>query len=194
MDVFKPFRVIANWSAGLYVILRDKVVSQFVDYAKKPSNPAFPDIYIKNFGQVDERLYRGAQPLELDVYTQLEKLGINTVINLRDNPDPREKEFAFSAGMVFINIPIVGGNPPTHEQAEMFMDIINNPLSGKVFVHCKGGRHRTGAMCAVYRFEKYHWVFDEVYAEMKEYGFFSSWGFGDIKEWVRNYAFDKGLL
>jgi protein tyrosine phosphatase (PTP) superfamily phosphohydrolase (DUF442 family) len=187
MDIFKPFRFIANHVLGLYILLRDKVVSLFIDHSKQPSNPDFPNVYIKNFGQMDEKLYRGAQPLELDVYKQLFFLGIKTVINLRDDPDPRERERAESFGMTFINIPIVGGTPPTMEDAKRFMEIMNDPNSGKVFLHCKGGRHRTGALGAVYRFEKYRWTFDRAYAEMKEYGFFSSWGFGDIKQWVKGY-------
>jgi hypothetical protein len=43
-------------------------------------------------------------------------------------------------------------------------------------------------MGAVYRFEKYGWNFDQVYAEMKQYDFYTSWGHGDFKTFVEDYA------
>ena len=42
-------------------------------------------------------------------------------------------------------------------------------------------------MGAVYRFNKYHWNFDQVYAEMKKYDFYTSWGHGDFKTFVQDY-------
>src|SRR5688572_24429395 len=48
------------------------------------------NIKIGNFGQLDERYYRGAQPLESD-YQSLKDLGVNTVIDLRNDPTDYEK-------------------------------------------------------------------------------------------------------
>jgi hypothetical protein len=42
-------------------------------------------------------------------------------------------------------------------------------------------------MGAVYRFTKYHWNFDQVYSEMKNYDFYTSWGHGDMKKYVQDY-------
>ena len=44
----------------------------------------FPNIKIKNFGQMDDRFYRGARPDEED-YKALAELGIKTIIDLTDN-------------------------------------------------------------------------------------------------------------
>ena len=41
------------------------------------------DVKIKNFGQMDDRFYRGAQPKEED-YKQLAAIGIKTIIDLTD--------------------------------------------------------------------------------------------------------------
>src|SRR5690349_19673964 len=49
--------------------------------AKTHSDPAFSNIKIKNFGKMDDRFYRGAQPGESD-YKDLKTLGINTIIDL----------------------------------------------------------------------------------------------------------------
>src|SRR4030095_16335124 len=78
-------------------------------------------------------------------------------------------------------------NPPS-AQIEQFLKLVNDPATGKFFVHCAGGRHRTGVMGAVYRFNKYNWNFDQVYSEMKHYDFCPRWGHGDMKKFVEDYS------
>ena len=43
-------------------------------------------------------------------------------------------------------------------------------------------------MGAVYRFNRYNWNYDQVYAEMKKYDFYTRWGHGDMKKFVQDYA------
>ena len=143
-------------------------------------------VKIKNFGQMDERFYRGAQPKEED-YKVLAAMGIKTIIDLQDEPKEYEKPIAESLGMKYINIPMVGKKYPTEEATAAFLKVVNDPATGKFYVHCAGGRHRTGAMGAVYRFQFYHWNFDQVYAEMKKFDFYTSWGHGAFKDFVEDY-------
>ncbi|HKR02156.1 MAG TPA: tyrosine-protein phosphatase [Pyrinomonadaceae bacterium] len=147
----------------------------------------FSNVKIKNFGQMDERFYRGAQPKEKD-YESLKALGIHTVVDLQDEPKDYEKRIVESLGMRYVNIPMVGKKYPTEEAVNAFLKLVDDPSTGKFYVHCAGGRHRTGAMGAVYRFTKYHWNYDQVYAEMKKYDFYTSWGHGDFKTFVQDYA------
>lgn len=147
----------------------------------------FSNVKIKNFGQMDERFYRGAQPKEKD-YQSLKALGINTVIDLQAEPKDYEKQIVESLGMRYVNIPMVDKAYPTPEAVNAFLKLTNDPATGKFYVHCAGGRHRTGAMGAVYRFTKYNWTYDQVYAEMKKYDFYTSWGHGDFKTFVQDYA------
>ena len=56
----------------------------------------FPNIKIKNFGQMDEHFYRGAQP-KPDDYGALSKLGTKTIVDLRDDPTSYEKPKAEAA-------------------------------------------------------------------------------------------------
>ena len=144
-------------------------------------------IGIKNFGQMDARFYRGAQPEEKD-YKALAALGIKTVIDLRNDPQSYERPLVESLGMKYINIPMADKKYPTPAVTEMFLKTVNDPATGKFFVHCAGGRHRTGAMGAVYRYEFYHWNFDQVYKEMKQYDFYTSWGHQSFKDFVQDYA------
>ena len=144
-------------------------------------------IKIKNFGQMDDRFYRGAQPKEQD-YKALAQLGIKTIIDLREDPEEYSKSMAEAVGMTYVNIPMIAKKYPTPEATATFLKTVNDPATGKFFVHCAGGRHRTGAMGAVYRFQFYNWNFDQVYKEMKQYDFYTSWGHGAFKDFVKDYA------
>ena len=144
-------------------------------------------VTIKNFGQMDERFFRGAQPKE-DEYAELAALGIKTVIDLREDTEPYSKTQAEAAGMRYVNIPMIAKKYPESSQVEQFMKLVDDPSTGKFYVHCAGGRHRTGAMGAVYRFNHYNWNFDQVYSEMKKYDFYTRWGHGDFKKFVQDYA------
>lgn len=157
-----------------------------VSSAQKPTSEDSPKIKIKNFGQMDERFYRGAQPKEKD-YKALAQLGIRTIIDLREDPEAYEKPMVESLGMTYVNIPMIAKKYPTPEALDMFLKTVNNPDTGKFYVHCAGGRHRTGVMGAVYRFQFYNWNFDQVYKEMKQYDFYTSWGHGAFKDFVQDY-------
>jgi protein tyrosine/serine phosphatase len=149
-------------------------------------NERFPSIKIKNFGQMTEQFYRGAQPKEED-YQSLAALGIKTVIDLQDDPKSYEKSAVEAAGMRYVNIPMVAKAYPTPEQVAAFLKLVDDPETGKFYVHCAGGRHRTGVMGAVYRFTHDNWNYDQVYAEMKEYDFYTRWGHGPMKKFVQDY-------
>jgi protein tyrosine/serine phosphatase len=145
------------------------------------------DIKIKNFGQMDDRFYRGAQPKEED-YKQLAAIGIKTIVDLREDPTEYEKRDAEAAGIRYVNLPMSDKDYPPAATIEQFLKLVDDPSTGKFFVHCAGGRHRTGVMGAVYRFNRYNWNFDQVYAEMKKYDFYTRWGHGDMKKFVEDYA------
>ena len=145
------------------------------------------NINIKNFGQMDDRFYRGAQPKEED-YKQLAAIGIKTVIDLREDPTDYEKRDAEAAGMRYVNLPMSDKDYPPAATIAQFLKLVDDPSTGKFFVHCAGGRHRTGVMGAVYRFNHYNWNFDQVYAEMKKYDFYTRWGHGEMKKFVEDYA------
>jgi len=167
---------------ALLVILAFAVAA----FAQSSPQVTFKQIKIKNFGQMDERFFRGAQPKETD-YKDLAALGIKTVIDLRDNSKDYEKTAVEALGMRYVNIPMSDKQYPKEEQITTFLKLVNDPATGKFYVHCAGGRHRTGVMGAVYRFTKYHWNFDQVYSEMKNYDFYTSWGHGDMKKYVQDY-------
>jgi protein tyrosine/serine phosphatase len=148
---------------------------------------SFPNVHIKNFGQMDERFYRGAQP-ETGDYQALADLGVKTVIDLRNDPTDYEKTSAEAAGMKYVNIPMSGWKSPKDTDVQQFLNLLADPATGTVFVHCKAGIHRTGVVSAVYRFTKYGWDYDQAYKEMQNYEFTSGWVHGSLKGYVEDYA------
>ena len=178
-----PRSILAKISAAVVIVLAIGTAA----LAKGHSDPAFSNIHIRNFGKMDDRFYRGAQPDESD-YKDLKALGIRTVIDLTDHPTSYEKRDAEALGMRYVSIPMSDSSYPKQESIDAFLKLVNDPATGKFFAHCAGGRHRTGVIGAVYRFNVNHWNLDQVYAEMKDYDFFTRFGHGDLKTFVEDYA------
>ena len=141
---------------------------------------------IKNFGCINEGLYRGAQPKERD-YADLAAIGVKTIIDLQRDGKEGEQALVESQGMKFYRIGMSDKNEPSTEQADLFLKLVNDPANQPVFVHCAGGRHRTGAMSAIYRITHDGWSADQAYQEMKHYDFEYGMGHGSLKNYV--YAF-----
>jgi protein tyrosine/serine phosphatase len=125
---------------------------------------------IENFGKVNENYYRGSQP-HAEGFVRLKKLGVKTVIDLRKDSVREEPEWVRAAGMQYFNIPLKADRAATEEQTAYFLKLVSDPNNWPVFVHCKGGRHRTGALTGIYRITHDGWTADQAYKEMKEYDF-----------------------
>ena len=163
------------------------LASQVSAFSQEVNNTNFLNVSIKNFGQMDDRFFRGAQPKENE-YKELAALGIRTVIDLQNEPTSYEKQDVEALGMKYVNIPMSDKDYPETAKIDQFLKLVDDPSTGKFYVHCAGGRHRTGVMGAVYRFNHYNWNYDQVYAEMKKYDFYTRWGHGDMKKFVQDYA------
>jgi protein tyrosine phosphatase (PTP) superfamily phosphohydrolase (DUF442 family) len=113
---------------------------------------------IHNFYQVNEHVYRGAQPTD-DGIRYLAKLGVKTVIDLReaDGRARAEEQTVRAAGMQYVNVPMTGLTAPTAAETSKILGLLQNSNAGPVFVHCKRGADRTGAVIAAYRIEHDRW-------------------------------------
>jgi tyrosine-protein phosphatase SIW14 len=144
-------------------------------------------IQIDNFGRVNDSFYRGAQPVGRD-YADLAAIGVKTLVNLTsDDADPAEPAMAERAGMHYFQIPMTTHRPPTEAQLAEFMRIVNNPANQPVYVHCVGGRHRTGVMTAAYRISEHGWTADQAFKEMKQYKFGADFLHSEFKDFVYDY-------
>jgi len=163
------------------------LASQISAFSQEVEKAETGNVTIKNFGQMDDRFFRGAQPKENE-YRELAALGIKTVIDLQIDTKDYEKRNVEALGMKYVNIPMSDTSYPEAAKVDEFLKLVNDPATGKFYVHCAGGRHRTGVMGAVYRFNQYNWNYDQVYAEMKKFDFYTRWGHGDMKKFVQDYA------
>ena len=147
---------------------------------------ALDNIRIANFGRVNDNYYRGAQPGGRD-YADLAKLGVKTVIDLQDYGDKAEPAAVEAAGMKYVRIGMNTRVNPTPAQLEQFLKIVNDPASQPVYVHCAGGRHRTGVMTAVYRMTNDRLTGSDAFKEMKKFNFGADFLHPEFKAFVLSY-------
>jgi tyrosine-protein phosphatase SIW14 len=150
-------------------------------------NPdALKSVHIDNFGQVNQFIYRGAQPEGRD-YSDLAALGVKTVIDLEQAGQSDEEQEVTAAGMKFYRIPMSDRKTPGQGQIDQFLKLVSDSAGQPVFVHCHGGRHRTGTMVAVYRMTHDGWDVNRAYEEMKQYRFTTTFGHEPLKQFVNDY-------
>jgi hypothetical protein len=139
-----------------------------------PSDPANPDI--PNFREVNCKIFRGGRPTK-EGLRQLGDRGVTTVIDLQGGDlntiDPVMKAFwwAYEEGERSGNIKqeqefvekslngkFVGAPLNSHgkvtkkedQQIDKILDMMCDPNSPPIFVHCQAGEDRTGLIIALY--------------------------------------------
>ena len=148
------------------------------------STNALANIRIENFGQINATYFRGAQPEGQD-YADLAALGVKTIIDLQE---AEEATTAKALGMSYHRIPMSTRRAPTSEQLALFFKLVNDPAAQPVYVHCKGGRHRTGVMTAAYRMSVDGWTAEQAFGEMKKYDFGPDFLHPEFKSYVYSYS------
>jgi protein tyrosine/serine phosphatase len=144
-------------------------------------------IGIDNFARVNDAYYRGAQP-EGDEYAALASLGVKTVINLTsDDAEADEQLMVEKNGMRYVNIPMSTRRNPTSKELDQFLAIVNDEASQPVYVHCVGGKHRTGVMTAVYRMTRDGITGKAAFQEMKQYKYGPDFLHPEFKKFVESY-------
>lgn len=159
------------------------------DRAKAFHNGTGLSVSVENFGKVTDSFYRGAQP-EPEEYGQLAAIGVKTIIDLRHDPKSYAKSSATQAKLQYINFPMSDKEYPAADTATKFLAIIKNEENGPVYVHCAGGRHRTGIMTAVFRMTQQGWDINRAYEEMKDYDFYTRWGHKPMKTFIFDFYRD----
>lgn len=137
--------------------------------AAAPSQASAPGV--EHFYKVNGTLYRGAQPTE-EGFESLAKLGVKTIIDLRETSDRSDWEEGIvrSAGMKYLAFPIAGLAAPSDRQIQDILKVLNDPSQGPVFVHCKRGKDRTGAIVACYRVQHDGWDNKKALKEARDLG------------------------
>lgn len=126
---------------------------------------------ISNFDIVSEGLWRGAAPSN-QAMQKLAESGVKTIVDLRLAGLGAEEEAsrAKRLGIKYIHIPL-GFMGPSLSKVAQFLNIVNDPANQPVFVHCRYGADRTGALVGVFRVIHDHWSFNQAYSEMRSHHF-----------------------
>jgi protein tyrosine phosphatase (PTP) superfamily phosphohydrolase (DUF442 family) len=150
-------------------------------WAQPMEMPGLPNLY-----RVSEDLYRGAEPTS-EGMQQLKKLGVKTVIDLRDSGTLDELQ---GTGMTYVRIPSSAWQPEDQD-VEQFLRIVTDKDRTPVFVHCKRGADRTGMMSAIYRVAVQGWTKDQAIAEMTQGGFRFYSGWRNIVRYIRDLDIER---
>ncbi|MBO4351805.1 MAG: tyrosine-protein phosphatase [Proteobacteria bacterium] len=132
-----------------------KVWSQIADDPTSPLRavpveaPGLPNLF-----KVSDDLYRSAQP-EVGGMTSAKKLGIKTVISLRETELDRELNEKEQTGLNLIHLPIVTWNVRDENILDAMRAIRDAPKP--ILVHCRHGADRTGLTVAMYRIVYQGW-------------------------------------
>jgi tyrosine-protein phosphatase SIW14 len=126
---------------------------------------------VQNFDRIDEHVYRGAQPTN-EGFRNLAKLGVKVVLDLRETDDraAAERRVVTAAGMKYVNVPMTGLTPPTDAEITKILALLEDGAAGPVFVHCKHGADRTGAVIAAYQIDFHKWDNARALKDAKDHG------------------------
>ena len=130
-----------------------------------------PPAHVRNFGKVNDHLYRGAEPGSTGL-EELGAMGFKVDIDLREAgpATAAEKTVAERLGMRYINIPLPPFSAPPSSLVDRVLLLLNGNSPETVFLHCRRGKDRTGTMIACYRIEHDGWANQRALDEANRYG------------------------
>ena len=106
--------------------------------------------------------------------TNLEKMGIKTVINLRLTHSDTDEIAGTGLDQVHIRVEAWDAD---EDEVVRFLEVATDPARRPVFVHCRHGADRTGMMCAIYRMVVCGWDREDAILEMTrgDFGYHRIW-------------------
>lgn len=155
--------------------------------AQETSGDVKPPVDLPRLLQVNEHLFRSAQPRD-GAIKRLHELGFKTIINLRGtSARTRAQEVeAHALGLNYFNFPLPNWGRPNDARVARILEIISAPESGRVLIHCRSGVDRTGMIVALYRMQSEGWTTKDALAEAERNGM------RRIQFFMRDYIHDYG--
>jgi protein tyrosine/serine phosphatase len=140
---------------------------------------------IPRFAKISDGFYRGGQPNKSG-FEYLKKQGVRTIINFTDGKD--EEAIVKKLGMNYVHIPLsVSVTARIPESAiHQYFEVLNNPENYPIFIHCRRGADRTGAMVGFYRIAAQGWDGQKAYQEARNVGM--RWWYVGLKDQLQSFA------
>lgn len=121
---------------------------------------------LRNYGVVwEHELTRSGLPRNDSGWRWLREQGVRSIVTFRTENDVDYNKFRFEH---VLRIPMLA-NPPSDQQAEQFLQFIQDPANQPVHIHCSAGRDRTGLMTALARYSIDAWTLEKALAEARTY-------------------------
>jgi tyrosine-protein phosphatase SIW14 len=139
-------------------------------YAAAPST-TLPVAGLHHFLQVNDHIYRGAQPTRVGIRS-LAKRGVRAIVDLRAYgwQAESEKKEVESLGMKFYSVPMPPLSAPSEDTVSKALGLLDDSQNWPVFIHCEHGNDRTGTIVACYRMTAEHWSNKRALAEAEDHG------------------------
>ena len=131
-------------------------------------------------------VYAGGYQYSMPLSGTIWENQIRTIVTLLpegSEDDAREQRTASSRAVTFrrVVIPFTTPDGESFSSPEEFtsaqlaavetaVSVIADPANQPVFVHCRGGNHRTGAVVAVFRVQHCGWTEEQARAELAQWG------------------------
>jgi protein tyrosine/serine phosphatase len=149
--------------------------------APQPATPRDDLPGLKNFAEVSNVLWRGAQPTA-EGFAELKRRGVKTIVSLRATHSDRD--LMAGTGLQYIDIPCHAWHPE-EEDVLKFLKVVCDEENRPVFVHCAAGADRTGTMVAVYRMLEQGWMPEDAVKELNNFHFHPV--FGEILPFLKKF-------
>jgi len=113
---------------------------------------------LHNFGFVTKDIQRSGQPSPAVLWLHYELFPFKSVINLAWEPEKSndqlfEKKFCEKRRIDYYNFSWEAGGPKDWRELDRVIEIIDK-CQKPVWIHCKGGKDRTGGLVAIWKKEK----------------------------------------
>jgi tyrosine-protein phosphatase SIW14 len=122
--------------------------------------------HLENFYKVNDTIYRCEQP-DKKAFKQLEKMGIKSDLNLRDNYS--DKDDLKKRDIETYRVKMNSENIEDKDIIKALRTIVKAPKP--LVVHCKHGADRTGVVMAMYRIVMCNWTKKQAIAELEKGGY-----------------------
>jgi protein tyrosine/serine phosphatase len=125
-----------------------------------------------NWDQVSDGIFRGARP-DSTAMQRFSQMSFKTVLNLEDDDGAIADELkdAQALGLTEVLARMTGSANPDNATVVKALATLADPATHPIFVHCKKGQDRTGAIVAMHRVFNEGWSAHDAHDEMIDHGF-----------------------